>query len=82
MRSPTTWAGLWAQIIGAASVCVSCIAYVVRRTKAQKNEGKPWPEILADGAKPMTGSVWVDAAIVAFLFFGTFAAIAIAFSRL
>ena len=82
MRTPATWLGLWAQILSAVAVCVGGVAYVVRRIKAQRKEGRPMPVILADGAKPMTGSVWLDGAIVAGLFLGTFAAIAYAFSRL
>jgi hypothetical protein len=82
MKTPTTWLGLWSQILSALAICTSCVAYVVRRIKAQKKEGEAWPEILADGAKPMTGRVWLDGAIVAFLFLGCFAAIAFAFSRL
>ena len=81
MKAPTSWWGLSAYLLYAALVVASGFAYVLRRIKVGKKEGKRWPEILTDGTKPLTGSVWLDSVIVALLLLGTFAAFAYAFSR-
>lgn len=37
--------------------------YVVTRIVTQRKEGKSWSEVWADGAKPITGSIWLDGAV-------------------
>jgi hypothetical protein len=81
MSASTSWPAFLAQVAFALVVAAGGAAYVLRRIKEQKKEGKSVDAIMADGAKPMTGSVWLDGAIVAVLVFGTLFAIMYGFSR-
>jgi len=56
------------------TACRAVQAY--RRIKVLRAEGRHWPDVLADGPKPMTGHVWLDAAIYTALSLLPFAAMA------
>ncbi len=63
LRGPAVWPGM-----SSLAFLTSCIVYIARRIIVGRIRGRSWQEILEDGTKPITGSVWLDG----LLFFGIF----------
>ena len=63
LRGPTLWPGM-----SSLAFLISCVGYIVRQIVVGRIHGRSWQEILEDGTKPITGSVWLDG----LLFFGIF----------
>ncbi len=61
-------------VASAIVLIVEITRYAIARTKANRQQGQSWSDSLADGAKPVTGSVWHDAIILAALLFGALGA--------
>lgn len=49
------------------SPVLGMIGHVFARIFTQRREGKSWSQVWADGEKPMTGSVWLDAVVFFFI---------------
>lgn len=61
-------------VASALALIVEIARYAIARTKANRQQGQSWSDSLADGAKPLTGSIWHDAIIFAALFVGALGA--------
>jgi len=54
-------------VTSVVSPALGMIGYVFARIFTQRREGKSWSQVWADGEKPMTGSVWLDAIVFFFI---------------
>lgn len=68
-------ASLWPKLIYAVTIMAQCTIYVIQQIRKGRRSGASWEQTLRDGGKPITGSVWADAAIFAGVFFGGLGAI-------
>jgi hypothetical protein len=58
-----TWPEVLSLSAGALIMCGGWVKYAGYRVRAGRKKKETWTDIATDGAKPMTGSVWADAAI-------------------
>jgi hypothetical protein len=68
-RGPTWWPGM-----SVPAFVLSSIVYVSYRIVVGRMRGKNWTDILSDGWKPATGSIWLDGALFAGILIAMFAA--------
>lgn len=58
LRGLVLWPGM-----STAAFVISCLWYVGHKIAIGRSQGKSWRDVLADGTKPLTGSIWLDAAL-------------------
>ena len=54
-------------VTSVVSPVLGMIVYVFTRVFTQRREGKSWSQVFADGEKPITGSIWLDAVLFFFI---------------